>query len=60
MNYATDNHIGNSATARAKKTKTASRTARRVYAWMQRPKDAGEVQKDKPRSVPAGMLPMVF
>ncbi|MGE6352962.1 hypothetical protein ACQKCJ_03680 [Flavobacterium sp. NPDC079362] len=32
MNYATDNHIGNSATARAKKTKTASRTAHRVYA----------------------------
>jgi len=32
MNYATHNHIGNSATARAKKTKTASRTARRVYA----------------------------
>lgn len=32
MNYATDNHIGNSETARAKKTKTASRTARRVYA----------------------------
>jgi len=31
MKYATDNHIGNSATARAKKTKTASRTARRVY-----------------------------
>lgn len=31
MNYATDNHIGNTATARAKKTKTASRTARRVY-----------------------------
>ena len=31
MNYATDNHIGNNATARAKKTKTASRTARRVY-----------------------------
>lgn len=33
MNYAKDNHIGNSATARAKKTKTASRTARRVYAF---------------------------
>lgn len=32
MNYATDNHSGNSDTARAKKTKTASRTARRVYA----------------------------
>lgn len=32
MNYATHNHIGNGATARAKKTKTASRTARRVYA----------------------------
>ena len=32
MNYATDNHIGNSETARAKKTKTASCTARRVYA----------------------------
>lgn len=31
MNYATDNHIGNSETARAKKTKTASRKARRVY-----------------------------
>lgn len=31
MDYAKDNHIGNSATARAKKTKTASRTARRVY-----------------------------
>ena len=28
--------------------------------WMQRPKDANEVQKDKRRSVPAGMLPMVF
>jgi len=32
MNYATDNHIGSSETARAKKTKTASHTARRVYA----------------------------
>jgi len=32
MNYATHNHIGNSSTARAKKTKTASRTALRVYA----------------------------
>jgi hypothetical protein len=32
MNYATDNHIGNGSPARAKKTKTASRTARRVYA----------------------------
>jgi hypothetical protein len=31
MNYATDNDIGNSETARAKKTKTALRTARRVY-----------------------------
>ena len=31
MNYATDNDIGNSATVRAKKTKTGSRTARRVY-----------------------------
>lgn len=31
MNYAKDNHIGKSKTARAKKTKTASRTARRVY-----------------------------
>ena len=32
MNYAKDNHIGNSATARAKKTKTVARSARRVYA----------------------------
>ncbi|KOP38889.1 MULTISPECIES: hypothetical protein [unclassified Flavobacterium] len=32
MNYAEENYFGNSATARAKKTKTASRTARRVYA----------------------------
>lgn len=32
MDYAKDNYFGNSATARAKKTKTASRTARRVYA----------------------------
>lgn len=32
MNYATDNHIGNSATARGKKTKTVARSARRVYA----------------------------
>ena len=32
MNYATHNHIGNSATARAKKTKTVARSARRVYA----------------------------
>ena len=28
--------------------------------WMQKPKDAGEVQKDKRRSVPVDMLPMVF
>lgn len=32
MNYAKDNHIGNTKTVRAKKTKTASQTARRVYA----------------------------
>jgi len=32
MNYAEKNYFGNSGTARAKKTKTASRTARRVYA----------------------------
>jgi len=31
MDYATDNHIGKSKTARAKKTKTASCTACRVY-----------------------------
>lgn len=31
MNYAKDNHFGNSTTARAKKTKTASRTAQRVH-----------------------------
>jgi hypothetical protein len=31
MDYAKDNYFGNSTTARAKKTKTASRTARRVY-----------------------------
>ncbi|KRB53729.1 hypothetical protein [Flavobacterium sp. Root186] len=31
MNYAKDNPIGNSETVRAKKTKTGSRTARRVY-----------------------------
>ena len=28
--------------------------------WMQKPKDASEVQKDKRRSVPVEMLPMVF
>ena len=27
---------------------------------MQRPKDANEVQKDKRKSVPIAMLPMVF
>lgn len=32
MYYAKDNDFGNISTARAKKTKTASRTARRVYA----------------------------
>ncbi|MFH6936018.1 hypothetical protein [Flavobacterium sp. FlaQc-30] len=32
MNYAKTNHIGGSETARGKKAKTASRTARRVYA----------------------------
>jgi hypothetical protein len=31
MNYAKENHIGKSQTTRGKKTKTASRTARRVY-----------------------------
>lgn len=33
MKYAQDNHFGNSETARAEKTKRASRTARRIYAW---------------------------
>ena len=28
--------------------------------WMQKTKDASEVQKDKRRSVPVEMLPMVF
>ncbi|WP_449384812.1 hypothetical protein [Chryseobacterium piscicola] len=28
--------------------------------WMQRPKDANEVQKDKRKAVPIAMLPMVF
>lgn len=28
--------------------------------WMQRPKDANEIQKDKQKSVPVTMLPMVF
>jgi len=32
MNYARENHIGNSSTARAKKTKTVARPARRVHA----------------------------
>jgi hypothetical protein len=32
MNYAEENYFGNSGTARAKKTKTTARTARRVYA----------------------------
>ena len=29
-------------------------------SWMQRPKDANQVQKDKQKSVPIAMLPMVF
>lgn len=28
--------------------------------WMQRPKDAKENQKDKRKSLPTSMLPMVF
>lgn len=28
--------------------------------WMQRPKDANEIQKDRLRAVPIAMLPMVF
>ena len=28
--------------------------------WLQRPKDANQVQKDKQKSVPIAMLPMVF
>ena len=28
--------------------------------WMQRPKDAEQVSKDKQKSVPTAMLPMVF
>ena len=28
--------------------------------WMQRPKDANQVQKDKRKAVPIAMLPMVF
>lgn len=29
-------------------------------AWMHRPKDAGEIQKDRAKSVPVGMLPIIF
>ena len=28
--------------------------------WMKRPKDAGEIRKDKQKSVPIAMLPTVF
>ena len=28
--------------------------------WMQKPKDANEIRKDKRKSVPTQMLPMVF
>ena len=28
--------------------------------WMQRPKDASEIQKDKMKAVPIAMLPMLF
>ncbi|MGV3460207.1 MAG: hypothetical protein ACO1N9_07115 [Flavobacterium sp.] len=28
--------------------------------WLQKPKDASQVQKDKQKSVPIAMLPMVF
>lgn len=30
------------------------------HFWMQRPKDAGEIARDKRRSVPRSMLPTVF
>ena len=43
-----------------KKQKQLHGQLARFMHWMSRPKDAGEVQKDRPRAVPSGMLPMVF
>ena len=61
MNYATQHHIGNNQHTRTETTTAiANRQLGEFANWLQRPKDANQVQKDKQKSVPIAMLPMVF
>lgn len=62
MIYATTNHIGHISNAQKQRAtkKTAIQTDREFSQWMQKPKDAGEIKKDKRKAVPIDMLPMVF
>jgi hypothetical protein len=60
MNYATQHHIGNYQHTRTETATQLHRQLGEFANWMQRPKDANQVQKDKQKSVPIAMLPMVF
>ncbi|WP_186812835.1 hypothetical protein [Sphingobacterium faecium] len=43
-----------------KREKTLHKQLGKFALWMQIPKDANEIQKDKQQSVPVSMLPIVF
>ncbi len=61
MNYATQYPIGNYLQTQAENTTTIAPTNWATFAqWMQRTKDADEVRKDKQKSVPIAMLPIIF
>ncbi|MCH5685558.1 hypothetical protein LWM68_15645 [Niabella sp. W65] len=59
MNYATRYKGYNKVAQRCQATTTAQ-TVREFANTMKRRKDAAEIQKDKCRSVPVTMLPMLF
>jgi hypothetical protein len=59
MNYAQTYPIGNYHNTRTATATTIAPPVKRVRQ-LEKPKDANEVRKDKRKSVPTAMLPMVF
>ncbi|WP_185113230.1 hypothetical protein [Elizabethkingia meningoseptica] len=57
---ATKNYIGKNTATRTAKQKQLHKQLGEFAHWMQRPKDANEIQKDRMKAVPIAMLPMLF
>jgi hypothetical protein len=57
---ATKNHIGKNQVTGRKTTRRVTSTIGQVRSLASKPKTLNEIRKDKQKSVPIAMLPMVF